>query len=114
VLIYYETYSSENEARSREKSLKYHGSAFAKLKASIRNNQEISLAGFTDPVNLRNVELHSDDSYGMRRTEVACAKCGAHLGHVFDDGPKKMPDGTPASGKRFCINSVCLELEKEN
>src|SRR5207248_3288865 len=68
---------------------------------------------FTDPVNLKNVELHSDVSYGMARTEVTCAKCGAHLGHVFDDGPKKMPDGKPASGKRFCINSCSIDLEKE-
>src|SRR5260370_652874 len=45
---------------------------------------------FTDQVNLKNVELHEDTSYGMRRTEVTCAKCGAHLGHVFDDGPAKM------------------------
>jgi peptide-methionine (R)-S-oxide reductase len=69
---------------------------------------------FTDPVNLKNVELHTDSSYGMRRTEVTCAKCGAHLGHVFDDGPTKMPDGKPASGKRFCINSCSLDLEKTN
>ena len=68
---------------------------------------------FTDPVNLKNVELHEDTSYGMRRTEVTCAKCGAHLGHVFDDGPAKMPDGRPASGKRFCINSCSLDLEKQ-
>ena len=62
---------------------------------------------FTDPANQDNIELKEDLSYGMRRTEVLCKKCGAHLGHVFDDGPQKK------GGKRYCINSVCLDLEKK-
>ena len=63
-------------------------------------------SSFCEPANLENVEPRPDNSYGMRRTEVVCKKCGSHLGHVFDDGPKEK------GGKRYCINSVCLELEK--
>src|SRR3989344_7933575 len=62
---------------------------------------------FYDPDNREHVELHADESGGMARTEVSCKRCGAHLGHVFDDAPH-----TP-TGKRFCINSVSLELRKK-
>lgn len=62
---------------------------------------------FTEPANLEHIELRHDNSLGMKRTEVLCKNCGAHLGHLFDDGPAEK------GGKRYCINSVCLALEKK-
>ncbi len=62
---------------------------------------------FYQPINPDAVKYKEDNEMGMQRTEVTCGKCGAHLGHVFNDAV-----GQP-TGKRYCINSVCLDLEKE-
>jgi len=60
---------------------------------------------FYAPLDENNLKMIDDTSHGMRRVEVQCAQCGAHLGHVFPDGPKP-------TGVRFCINSASLNFEK--
>lgn len=60
---------------------------------------------FYAPIDDNNLKMIEDTSHGMRRVEVQCAQCGAHLGHVFPDGPKP-------TGVRFCINSASLNFEK--
>jgi len=59
---------------------------------------------FFEPVRKNSVLYKDDNSYGMHRTEVECARCNSHLGHIFDDGP-------PPTHKRFCMNSVSLDFE---
>ena len=61
---------------------------------------------FWEPIREDSVKYERDSAYGMIRVEVMCAKCDAHLGHVFEDGPDP-------TGNRFCINSVSLQLEKK-
>jgi peptide-methionine (R)-S-oxide reductase len=76
------------------------------FKSDTKFDSHCGWPSFYDAPDKSKLEFHEDNSFGMRRVEVTCARCGGHLGHIFPDGPEP-------TGQRYCINSASLKFKKK-
>ncbi|MCH6257342.1 peptide-methionine (R)-S-oxide reductase MsrB [Puniceicoccaceae bacterium K14] len=98
----------KNEYWNNKKEGDYHcaGCGASLFESSAKYNSGTGWPSFYDAADISNIGKTVDKSHGMVRTEVHCAKCGGHLGHIFPDGPKP-------TGLRYCINSASLRFEEK-